>query len=917
MTLLCNKFKISIFTLFLISALLYAADAKTKRVVRVGYYTLDNFQEYDKKTNSYRGYSYDYMLAIAQYANWEYEFIPVTFEDGLQKVEDGTLDLINGIQNTPELSQHLVFSSIPSGESCTCLVVPLENKSVAYEDFDSFAKLTVGLDYQSNLNNGFVEYCKDNDCMPTFVYYHLNENVQHGLKQGEIDACLVSNMQNVNMRTVSKFDTRSYYFATTKSNIALIQELNSAMNILETKDPYCAEKIYSKYHRNSASQPTVISNNERLFISSNPTYIVAYDPAWYPFSYKDKNGNFKGAMAKLFARISKDTGIQFTYICGDTTAQSLALLSSGIAKIYAGFPYDYTWAKRHNALITEPFLSLTTFSISNKNNNVQESYAINNHSYYGYLTGTIKRDAYYSVNYDSIEDCLNAVNSQKQDVTFVDSYQLGYYEKLYKFRNLDYKVCTPDNYNLSIAISNSSDRMLYSIIEKEIAAIGSDEITDFLKESSTEIESHKIQDLLYSNQQIASIFYIIIGFILAILVCVSITMRHAHRKNKQLEAATNAKSVFLSNISHDMRTPLNGIIGYTDLALDENDKSKVSDYLSKIKISGHLLLDLINDTLDISKIESGKYVLNPESVNNEELLESIIVPIRETAQKKHIHFIVETDKLKTGTIKIDRLNMQKIVLNLLSNAIKFTPEGGTVTLTIANCDIKDNGCNTIIIVKDTGIGIRKEFLPKLYEPFTQDRTPQSREAVGTGLGLSIVKAIITLMNGHIDVQTEQGKGTTFTVYLPIEYTAEVEQKHDVEQVDKTVLAGRNALLCEDNYMNSEIATTILKQFGMNVVAAENGRIGIDIFSSSPENSFDVILMDLRMPVLDGYSAAEAIRKLPRKDAGTIPIIAMSADAYESDIAKCKEKGMTGHLSKPIDRTTLFEELVKQCKKREN
>lgn len=905
------------FFLFLFQTAQVNATDKPKRIVRVGYYELTNFQEYDKESKQYRGYSYDYMLAIAQYANWEYSFVPVTLEEGLREVQNGTLDLINGIQRTDALSQHLSFCSIPSGESCTCLVVSPDNATVAYEDFSSFEKLTVGLDFQNSMNSGFVDYCKDNDCMPAIVYYHTPRNVVQGMEKGEIDAYLVSNMQDVNMRIVSKFDTQSYYFAVTKNNIDLLQELNVAMNTLETKDPYCAEKTYVKYHGQSAGQPTVISDSERQFIKENPVCTVVYNPSWYPFSYTDKKGQLCGAMSTLFKRISNDTGLRFNYVCGKTNAQSLDILNGGKVQIVAGFPYDYTWAKKYSVLLTTPFLSLATFTAYRNNNATAIRCAVPEQSYLGYLSNTIKQEPYqFTSSYDSTRDCLDAISSTMQDITFIDSYQLEYYEKKFKYRNIAYKVATADNYNLSLGISKSASPVLYSIINKEISSIGSDEISNYLKDALLAAQSHNILDVLYANPQTANMLYILLGFIIAILASTGLTMRRIRKKNEQLRAATNAKSAFLSNISHDMRTPLNGIIGYTNLAIETKDNAKVADYLSKIKISGNLLLNLINDTLDISKIESGKYVLNPELVNNVELLESIVIPVRETAHAKNVNFILDTEHMKTGTIKIDRLNMQKVILNLLSNAIKFTPEGGTVTLAITDYTAANDNCNTKITVADNGIGISKDFLPRLYEPFSQEHSPEARETVGTGLGLSIVKAIITLMNGRIEVQSEKGKGTTFTVFLPIQFIDENKIVTAKSTVNKEILKGKSVLLCEDNYMNREIATAILESFGILVTSAQDGNDGLQKFNASQMNAFDAILMDLRMPVLDGYEATEQIRKLPRKDATTVPIIAMSADAYESDISRCTQKGMNAHVSKPINQEILFATLVNQCIKKE-
>ena len=894
---------------------LSAATTSKKRTVRVGYYDLSNFQEYDEETKQYRGYSYDYMLAIAQYANWEYEFVRVPYDTALKMLKEGSIDLVNGLQYTDQLAQQYGYSAISSGESCTCLVISPDNTTVAYEDFASLANLTVGLDYNSTHNSGFIDYCKDNDCMPKLIYYHTNKNVLQGMESGEIDAYLVNNLQDINMRTVAKFNTQLCYFATTKANVDLLQQLNAAMNALEINDPYCAEKIYSKYHGKSAGQVTVISEEERQFIKDNPTITVSFDPSWYPLSYCDNDGNFCGAMRSLFDLIAKETGLSFTYVHGATREDSLTLFDNGTAQIAACFPYDYTWAAKHNAIVTTPFTTLTMFNAYRSGSSPTDICAVTNGSYAAYLSSTIKQEPHTFVYFASPNDCLAAVLEGKANFTSLDSYQLEYYQSRYKYRKLSYKVTTGESFNLSIGVSSSANKNVYTIFSKVLSSIGTDEISNILRQSTEKAKSHSPIDTLYRNPQTAGVLYALLGFLFAILAATSVYMHWVHKKNAELQIATTAKSTFLSNISHDMRTPLNGIIGYTNLAQQTDDRELTQNYLSKIRISGNLLLDLINDTLDISKIESGKYTLNPEILTNVELLESITVPIKETAEQKHINFVVDTLKMKKCMIRIDRLNIQKVVLNLLSNAVKFTPEGGTVTLTISNFKKDGDPINTLISVKDTGIGIGEDFLPKLYEPFSQEHAPEARGTTGTGLGLSIVKAIVTLMNGRIEVKTKRGEGTQFDVYLPIEMVKDTIEAPKHIPVDTTTLAGLKALLCEDNEMNREIAVTILAKFGVSTIQAMNGKEGVQLFTNSAEGTFDVVLMDLRMPDMNGYDAALAIRKLPRADATTVPIIAMSADAYQSDIQKCQAVGMNDHISKPIDQQLLFNELVKFCANR--
>lgn len=380
------------------------------------------------------------------------------------------------------------------------------------------------------------------------------------------------------------------------------------------------------------------------------------------------------------------------------------------------------------------------------------------------------------------------------------------------------------------------------------------------------------------------------------------------------EAASRAKSDFLSNISHDMRTPLNGILGFTDLAMQADDIVTCQQYLSKIKSASCFLRDLINDTLELSRIEKGKKTLHPEVVDSRDILDSIINSVKGIADAKHIDFRVDTEKAGLGYVRADRINVEKIFLNLLSNAVKFTAPSGRVEFIIEKLEIPEAAGNYRFIVRDNGIGMSEDFMPKMFNAFEQEHPSDAKDIVGTGLGLAIVQQLVSLMKGRIEVKSKEGEGTEFTVYLPIERVLD----HHVMQAKKETmvheeLTGKRVLICEDHPLNQEISRAILERRGMEVVCAENGKIGVDTFASSKPGEYQAILMDIRMPVMNGLLAAEAIRKLSRADAKTIPIIALSANAFDEDIQKSKKAGMDYHLTKPIEPDELYRVLGKLMK----
>ena len=392
-------------------------------------------------------------------------------------------------------------------------------------------------------------------------------------------------------------------------------------------------------------------------------------------------------------------------------------------------------------------------------------------------------------------------------------------------------------------------------------------------------------------------------------------LRDIETAKLEADRANEAKSSFLSSMSHDLRTPLNGVLGFTGLALREQDPLKKQGYLHKIDSSGKLLLDLVNDTLELSRIESGKMTLEPQAVDGREFWESVATALRPSAELKGVKLETDTCRCPNMVIWIDRLKVQKVVLNLLSNAVKYTPAGGSVHFSVSELEPPVNGCTRRIVVADTGIGMSREFLARLYEPFSQERRPEAANVVGTGLGLSIVKRIVDLMGGSIRVESELNKGTCFTVDLPIPCREAARAAQKQADEPQASLAGKRVLLCEDNYLNREIAELLLKDQGIEVDCAADGKEGLEKFAASAAGFYDAILMDIRMPVMDGCKATAAIRGLNRADAAAIPIVAMTADAFEEDFHRTKEAGMNGHITKPIDPERLFKTLrenIKMC-----
>ncbi len=394
---------------------------------------------------------------------------------------------------------------------------------------------------------------------------------------------------------------------------------------------------------------------------------------------------------------------------------------------------------------------------------------------------------------------------------------------------------------------------------------------------------------------------------------------------QEAQEANQAKSAFLSRVSHDVRTPMNAVINLTELARQEPDRDVVNQYLDQMAISGKFLLGLINDILDMSRIESGELKLQKETLTRGEFLTTVETVVKPLMDEHHINFHPEVDPGQY-TISVDKLRFNQIFFNLLSNAAKFTPDGGDVWFNVENLTPKGNMLPIRFVIRDNGIGMSEEFQKNLFQPFQQEHNELIDKRQGSGLGLSIVKNLVDAMGGTITVKSKKGEGTEFVVFLeveivnredddgtPIYESAEAKEAAETAADEKAAddaaqaenLKGLRVLLVEDNEVNIYVAKIILEQAGCVVTTAENGKAAVETFAASEPNSFDAILMDIRMPVMDGLEASRKIRALGRPDAENIPIIAMTADAFNEERSQTFDAGMNYHLTKPIDTKQLY------------
>jgi signal transduction histidine kinase/CheY-like chemotaxis protein len=490
-----------------------------------------------------------------------------------------------------------------------------------------------------------------------------------------------------------------------------------------------------------------------------------------------------------------------------------------------------------------------------------------------------------------------------------------------KYREFTYYVRPELSLSLCLAVYKNANPRLLSALDKAAGAVTSAAIEKIRVNNSSIVPEWTADDYFRTNGATLG-FLLFVLFFLAILIPLLIHQKRLNHRltlaREEADNANQAKSGFLSTMSHDLRTPLNGIVGFTDLALKEKNPQKQQEYLENIKLSSDLLTGLVNDTLELSRIESGKMKIEESAISCQRLSSKVVAAVIPLAEAKHIHFSFTSTSNQDEIVWIDTLKTEKIMLNLLSNAVKYTPEGGEVSFSIEELNPPLNGMTRRITVKDNGIGMSEEFQKHLYEPFAQEKRKEAGNVTGTGLGLSIVKQMVSLLGGTIQVDSHVGIGTTFIVELPVKKAEkETLAEEKIPLANNDILEGKRILLVEDNAINRQIATIMLHEKRMEVVEATNGKEGLERFLSSPLYSFAAVLMDLRMPVMDGYECCRRIRQEEREDAPTIPIIAMTADAFEEQLKAAREAGMDGAVTKPIDPNLLFAELSRLIQTEEN
>ena len=1058
--------------LLLLSAVLpvkAAAETASAKVVRVGSFE-DTFNYVNEK-GARKGYGYELLETLSGYTGWQFEYVTCDWSDCFEKLKNGEIDIIGGISYTEDRTQEMLFSDEPMGVEKYYLYADLSRADISASDFKTLNGQKIGVLMGTEPEVMLAEWEEKYGLKTEHVNISNNEDVKQKLANHEID-CFVSLEESFwaerGISTITRVGESGIYYAINKNRPDIKEELDDAMRALNEAAPFYTADLYKRYF--SMDYTPILTGEEKAWLRkhgairmgflASDSGVSTFDPA---------TGEFTGVITDYIQFAADCLGnqeLEFQLVGYDNKEAELDALKSGEIDMIFHFDQNPNLAEeyhfaRTNTTWTSNLMAVTNKQHFNENNVNRIAVPQNKLSLKKYLA------FYYPqweiVDCDTQEDAARLVKDGQADCFVTGISSENKYSKKYSF----YSVPLVNPVRSCFAV-NSGNRSLLSILNKTIKAMPVNMLAGALamyKSSARKVTlSDFIKDNFFKVMLISSIAVAVVLLTILMLLQKARKAEAAARKaasdtqelNAKLqvavekaETANRAKSTFLSNMSHDIRTPMNAIIGFTTLALSNiDDTDRVKDYLGKTLASSNHLLSLINDVLDMSRIESRKIHLEEVEVNLSDVLHDLKTIVSGQIYAKQLELYMDVMDVTDEDVYCDKTRLNQILLNLLSNAIKFTPAGGTVSVRVRQLAGKVHGCGQYEFrIKDNGIGMSQEFAQKIFEPFERERTSTVSRIQGTGLGMAITKNIVDMMGGTIEVQTAQGKGTEFTVCVPmraqteqrpvekiteleglkalvvdddfntcdsvtkmlvkvgmraewtlsgkeavlrarqsiemsdvyhayiidwrlpdmngIEVTRQIRSLHDdtpiiiltaydwsdieveakaagvtafcskpmfMSDLRETLMSalgqkpadavqrllpeknadfkGKHILLVEDNELNREIAQEILQEYGFLVDTAENGAVAVEKVSTAAPGSYDLVLMDVQMPIMDGYTATRKIRALDDPARAKLPILAMTANAFDEDRRNALESGMNGFLSKPIVIGDLVQELHK-------
>ena len=910
-------------------------EVAQQKLIRMGSFE-DTF-DYVDENGIRRGFGYELMQALAGYTGWKFEYVKCDWSNCFDKLENGEIDVMGDISYTDERAQRMLFSEEPMGEEKYILYADLSHTDIETSDFKSMDGKRVGVLLGTEPEIMLTEWENKNGIHTEHVNVNNNEDVEKKLANHEID-CFVSLEESIwseqGISSVTTVGKAGIYFAINKERSDIKAELDFAMLQLDQNSPFFKADLYKKYFTLDYSQS--LTGKEKSWLKEHGDIRIGFlDNAPAVFSMDEETGKLTGTLAEYISYAKDCLGnqtLEFNMQAYDDYDEMLQSLQEGEidAIFYASRNPDFAEKKGYaltNTAWTYSMMAVTDEKYFNENEVhtvavPKEKEALKQHIIFSYPNWKL-------VEYDSLADAADMVTHEK-----ADCFLLGTSQALKYDNNRDFKsVPLTKTMEACFAVKGGEGPLL-SILNKTLKTMPSGMLTSALAIYDSTADKVTFYDFIKDNMLAvfvtAGLFSLsIIGIILMLLrkarkaeAVAMLAASDTQKLNDKLEIALKkaedaslAKTRFLHNMSHDIRTPMNAILGYTQLMEDElkgKELPETLDHLKKLKQSGNLLLSILNNVLDMARIESGKMEIDESYGQIKEIQQTLLEIFDDEAKKKNIAFHY-TVNVEHEHVLIDITKVKEIFANILSNAIKYTPSGGSVTVNVDELPCDEPGYMIArTSVSDTGIGMSQEYLTRIFEAFTREQNTTKSKIAGSGLGMSIVKKYVELLGGTINVESEPGKGSIFTVTLKHRIADEgYYKKMHVETpgTGSEILAGKNILLAEDNDLNAEIAVAILERFGLKAERVEDGIQCVNRIKKMPAGTYDMILMDIQMPKMDGYQATQEIRHLPDQDKACIPIVAMTANVFEEDKREAAAAGMNGHIAKPIQADDLLPTLV--------
>ena len=900
------------------------------RVLRVAFCEAKGITE-KNPDGSRHGLVMDYLNEIAKYTGWEYEFIDTTPDAMLKGFAEGEYELMGGNYYLPGLEAYYAYPDYNIGYSKSVIFARENDDTVQSHNLKSLNGKTIGV-YDRAVENvrRLKEYLSMNDLDCTLKYYSYEQlvdgNLYSYLQEGDVDLLLGNSVEHKQgIRAVVSYDSQPYYIVTNVGNQEVLDGLNMAMAKIADSNPDFASERYAANFLNASSVDIRLTKEEKDYIRQKGSVTVAMPYNFHPLTCEDPDDMHDGLTYDILKEVAEFTGLEFNYVSTDSYVKAMELVRQGKVDILGFYLGDEVDSLKQKMVLTAPFASMPSIIVRNKASGFPGSELVGAVIEGRELPKSIRAAEVKS--YRNINEALKAVNRGEADFAYGLATYMEHEIQKSHFANVVPVTLINDRMDICLAMARPADPELLTIMNKAINSIPSDRSAELLDHNMVSAGTGvlSITELIYANPMM---FVGILTAILLILVTVILWVNRVRVKAavmqsdlKKAEAESRAKGEFLSRMSHELRTPMNAVVGLADLAgMTEGVPENIREMLVKLRASSHYLLDLINDILDMSRLDSGMLTIASEPFSLERMLNELRTMMETDANRRGLNYRIETD-ISHGGVTGDVIRLRQVLTNLLSNAFKFTPEGGTVILRVTEKPgpgenavgeqvVCENApCGSVVYefqVIDTGVGIDLKDQTRIFDTFEQVGTNYAKSQ-GTGLGLPISYSIVQLMGGELRVKSEPGHGSEFyfTLTLPVGSPVydggSVNESHVGEEMLKEV----RILLAEDNDLNAEIALQLLELKGAVVSRCENGRLAVERFKESDPGEFQVILMDIQMPEMNGLEATRAIRAMDRPDAAAMPIIAMTANVFKEDVDAAMEAGMSGFEGKPLDVEHLY------------